>query len=95
MGVDVSHTYRYILHPICSEPPCVTAPSRLKASPRNGREPPHGLDFDRDRGDFFETHRRNDSVPSNSALKLIVLEELLVRENAHLERHAAEVGVLK
>jgi hypothetical protein len=38
------------------------------------------LDFDRDREAFFEKHRRNDSVPSNSALKLIVLEELLDRE---------------
>ena len=40
------------------------------------------LDFDRDREDFFEKHRRNDSIPSNSALKLIVLEELLAREFA-------------
>ncbi len=38
------------------------------------------LDFDRDRVAFFEKHRRNDSVPSNSALKLIVLEALLARE---------------
>jgi hypothetical protein len=38
------------------------------------------LDFDRDREAFFEKHRRNDSVPSNSALKLLVLEELLARE---------------
>lgn len=38
------------------------------------------LDFDRDREAFFEKHRRNDSLPGNSALTLIVLEELLARE---------------
>ena len=38
------------------------------------------LDFDRDREAVFEKHRRNDSMPGNSALKLLVLEELLDRE---------------
>jgi hypothetical protein len=38
------------------------------------------LDFDRDRETAFEKHRRNDSMPGNSALKLLVLEELLDRE---------------
>ena len=46
------------------------------------------LDFDRDREDFFEKHRRNDSVPSNSALKLIVLEELLAREFEAVETYS-------
>ena len=38
------------------------------------------LDFDRDRETVFEKHRRNDSMPGNGALKLLVLEELLDRE---------------
>lgn len=38
------------------------------------------LDFDRSRETVFEKHRQNDSMPSNSALKLLVLEELLARE---------------
>ncbi|MBP1987390.1 DUF2087 domain-containing protein [Halolamina salifodinae] len=38
------------------------------------------LDFDRDREAFFEKCRESDSVPGNSALKLVVLEELLDRE---------------
>lgn len=38
------------------------------------------LDFDRDREAVFEKHRRNDSIPGNGALKLLVLEELLARE---------------
>ena len=38
------------------------------------------LDFDRDRETVFEKHRRNESMPGNAALKLLVLEELLARE---------------
>lgn len=40
------------------------------------------LDFDRDRDAFFEKCRDSDSVPGNSALKLIVLEELVDRKFA-------------